>query len=530
MASPGTQNDNNSDKNCLNSCKLQYGISEVFEQIVLKQQSVKAAYNTKTKPQLFTDPKDQKVYDHMLNDVMFKIFASPEEQTIFRTALEGMNKNYPEILKGEQKHMFYAPSAFNFDSRIGENSSVPDVLDQMQASLESKQNLTSNDQINLKKIQVHLRKLRPQLAEQEFVDALACFFFQKRGIFIHSLKLDDHLKVLTAKAKFHRKQNPKIGFGLTGLEKNLKEQFNISDQILKDKADTIEQVLLSNSNQQIKGNDVQKVINQQFKDNERTYTMKQFKAGAQYTMSEVKDGIKLGIFQSQCHVAGENDLFIMLPDSKLILCIEIKRHMTCKSGSKIDHQMRSASRQLKKNAHFFSTMHGAILSSGWQFAKVCAISPTLYNSEKICDNCRRFILTSDILKSPGGLAKWWKDTGLSERSKKFDSTTKNDAYAEFQLFFNRLVCMSSVRVVPDPFHTWAQIQGKNEHHMAAGHTKATADEKNMAQLGDVEIDVVLKSAHSAFKTLFFNKDQRALLIHDTFPHVIFFCDFGSGKI
>ena len=165
MASPITQHNNNSDKNCLHSCKLQYGISEVFEKIVLKQQSVKAAYNTKTKPQLFTDPKDQKVYDHMLNDVMFKIFASPEEQTIFRTALEGMNKNYPEILKGEQKHMFYAPSAFKFDSRIGENSSVPDVLDQMQASLESKQNLTSKDKSNLKKIQAHLRKLRPQLAE-----------------------------------------------------------------------------------------------------------------------------------------------------------------------------------------------------------------------------------------------------------------------------------------------------------------------------------------------------------------------------
>merc|ERR1719481_479589 len=96
------------------------------------------------------------------------------------------------------------------------------------------------EQSTLKKIQMHLRKLRPQLAEQEFVDALACFFFQKRGIFIHSLKLDDHLKVLTDKAKLHRKQNTKIGFGFTALEKKLMEQFNISDQTLIDKADTIE--------------------------------------------------------------------------------------------------------------------------------------------------------------------------------------------------------------------------------------------------------------------------------------------------
>ena len=521
MNPPVTQHNDNSDKNCLNSCKLQYGISEVFEQIVLKQQSVKASYSTLPKPQIFSDPKDQKLYDPMLNDVMFKIFNNPAEQTVFRTALEGMNKNYPEILKGEEQNMFYAPSAFNFDSRIGETSSVPDVLDQMQASMESKKNLTQKEQSNLKKIQAHLRKLRPQLAEQEFVDALACFFFQKRGIFIHSLKLDDHLKVLTDKAKFHRKQNKNQGFGFTDLETKLKKQFNISDQSLIDKADAITNHLLGQvsltSCQKVKGRAVREAIEQQFKGNERTYTMKQFKAGEQYTLDDVKDGVKLGVFQSECRVAGENDVFIMFPDSKLILCIEIKRHMTHKekhsesqSTPKIDKHMRDASSQLKKNAKFFSTMHGAILSQGWQFAKVCAISPTLYNSEKICTNCKRFILTTDILKSPGALAKWWKDTGLSERCKMFDEKNKAEAYEEFQLFFNRLICMSSVRVVPDPFHTWAQIQGKNQHHMAAGHTKATADEKNKAKLGVTDIDALLESAHSAFKTLFFNKDQRAL--------------------
>ena len=218
MNSPRPQFIHNSDKNCLSTCKLQYGISEEFEKILQQQQKVKSSFTTKSQPQIFSDPKDQQVYKHMLNDVLFKTFNSPEEQTILRTALEGMSKNYPEILKGEEQNMFYAPSAFNFDSRIGEESCVPDALDKMQASLESKQNLTSNEQNNLKKIQAHLRKLRPQLAEQEFFDALACFFFQKRGIFIHSLKLDDHLKVLTDKAKLHRKQNTKIGFGFTGLE------------------------------------------------------------------------------------------------------------------------------------------------------------------------------------------------------------------------------------------------------------------------------------------------------------------------
>ena len=91
--------------------------------------------------------------------------------------------------------------------------------------------------------------------------------FQERGIFIHSLKLDDHLKVLTNKAKFHRKQNTKIGFGFTALEKKLMKQFNISDQIFIVKADAIEKEL-SNVNQKLKGRDIHKAIDQQFKDND----------------------------------------------------------------------------------------------------------------------------------------------------------------------------------------------------------------------------------------------------------------------
>ena len=118
MTSLPTQQHQHSDKNCLSSCRLQYGLSEVFEQIVQEQQKVKAS-KSHINPQTFTDPNDQKTYQHMLDDVMIKTFDSPEEQTVFRTALEGMKGNYSEILKGTEKNMFYAPTAFNFDSRIG---------------------------------------------------------------------------------------------------------------------------------------------------------------------------------------------------------------------------------------------------------------------------------------------------------------------------------------------------------------------------------------------------------------------------
>ena len=91
MNPPPAQQVKNSDKNCLKTCRLQYGVSEVFEQILQEQQKVKAS-KSHINPQIFTDPNDQKLYQHILDDVMIKTFNSPEEQTLFRTALEGMQK------------------------------------------------------------------------------------------------------------------------------------------------------------------------------------------------------------------------------------------------------------------------------------------------------------------------------------------------------------------------------------------------------------------------------------------------------
>ena len=54
-----------------------------------------------------------------------------------------MESNYPVILNGIEEYMFYCPTAFNLDSRIGANeTSVPEVLENLRASLEAKQNLS----------------------------------------------------------------------------------------------------------------------------------------------------------------------------------------------------------------------------------------------------------------------------------------------------------------------------------------------------------------------------------------------------
>ena len=135
------------------------------------------------KANIFDDPKEEANYNHMIDDVIFKTFDDVSENKIFKKALEGMKSNYSEIFHGAEKHMFFCPTSFNFDSRIAENeTSVPGILEVIQSQLNSAS--TEDEKVNLKVILNHLRKLRPQLAEQEFVDSLACFFYQHRGIFL----------------------------------------------------------------------------------------------------------------------------------------------------------------------------------------------------------------------------------------------------------------------------------------------------------------------------------------------------------
>ena len=265
-----------------------------------------------------------------------------------------------------------------------------------------------------------------------------------------------------------------------------------------------------------------------------TCAKKLFKPGQDYSIDDVRAGIVLGKFESECRVAGENDIMIMLPDSKLFLCVEVKRHMKSKdrqdnTNLKIGQNMISASKQLKKNAKFIARMHGAVLSPEWKFVKICAISPKLINPEQVCDNCKKFILTTDILKTPGGLEKWWQETGLSKRQNLFDQHSKDASYNEFQLIFNRLVCISSLKVVPDPFNTWTQVEGNTSYHMSAGLTNVEQAIRDKAASEGLEFEDAMKAAHHAYKVLFFNKDQMAILTTDSVPHAIFMCDFGAGK-
>ena len=119
--------------------------------------------------------------------------------------------------------------------------------------------------------------------------------------------------------------------------------------------------------------------------------------------------------------------------------------------------------------------------------------------------------------------KWWKRTGL-DRIPELDARTKRKAYQEFLMFYNRMINLSKVRVIPDTFNTWKQIQGQNTHHMAAGHTKASSPS---APLRENFKELSLRP-HDAYKVIALNDDQESLLLEDI-QYAVFFNDFGSGK-
>ena len=148
MASSNTIEDG-SDLLCDVRCNLKYGVSQKFSQFISERQKLKS-FRTNIKMKIFDDENEQEKYCHMMSDEIYEIFDGQYEKKIFRKALDGMNTNYKEILLGREKFMFYCPTAFNFDSRVGpETTSVPDALENMETSLISKGNLNKEEKSNL---------------------------------------------------------------------------------------------------------------------------------------------------------------------------------------------------------------------------------------------------------------------------------------------------------------------------------------------------------------------------------------------
>ena len=511
------------------------GPSECFETTLIEQQKVKASKANIPANTFNNNPAKQQKFKAILDDPIIKILDDQSDQQIFEAGLKGMEQNFPNILTGDQKHLFMCPTAFNYDSRIQTHeTSGPEAVEKKQEALEEIPNRSPAEEKDLKIIRDYIRRIRPQISEQETFDAFTRLFYPNRGIFIHSLKMDQYLKPFVDKARNYRKQNKRMGFGLTDLEERIAEALNISQQSLSNVSDKVKNRLTNKGKittaNIVDGRSIREAIDDELKKDEKEKAKTKFKPGQNYTVNEMEQGVKLGKFESMCKWPGENDLFIMLPDKRLIVCVEVKRHMekdknqSNANSANIDGNLQSAAHQLKKNAYHTSYMHGAILSPGWRFVKVAAISPYVYNKAKICLHCDKFIVSPDMIQDPREMLKWWKNTGL-DGIQDIDGKTKQQSYDEFLKFFNRLVNLSSVRVRPEPSQAWSQIQGNNPRHISAGYTSAAPS----ATSGQLDIENIQQRPHDAYKVLCLNEDQEALLSNDI-PLLVFVNDFGSGKI
>ena len=162
----------------------------------------------------------------IIKDIIFSVFTDPNEQKVFRNALLGMLRNYPEVLNDTKKTMTVFPESFQFDTRIDQhNTVVLPVLEEIKNELDQ----THADFMKIKKF---IEKIKPQVAEGDIFDPLLRFFYIQRGLFLHSLKMDSYLKSFSNLSKEYRRNNKTAPPQLTALEEKLKTAFSIDDNDL----------------------------------------------------------------------------------------------------------------------------------------------------------------------------------------------------------------------------------------------------------------------------------------------------------
>ena len=521
--------DETSDSNCESFCGLGLGSSEWFIKEVEKQQELMTQQGYQPKS-LFPDKEDQQLFLPILKDVILNIFNDPNEQQIFRTGLLGMKRNYKNVLDGSKTTLSLFPEAFDYDSRIKIYNTV--MLEQLE---KMKQSHTDFEQI-----QNFIRVAKPQAGECDIFNALVRFFYNQRGIFLHSLKLDQYLKIFIDLSQNYRKSRC-VSTQLTPLEGKIKDAFRMSETSLNEAADkVITELNKTKILTKYLGEEVKSAIDATLTKYVKSKSKEKFKDGIEYTVDEIRSSMRLSKFQCEMKFPGENDFLTILADLKLFTCIEVKCQMdikakeTKKSNSmqtqttpSIDSNLKSAAKQLRKNAFHISKMHAPILSKGWKFIKIAAILPNVINDDKVCNHCKKYILTEDIIKQPGKMQVWWEKTGILQEIAKLEPENKMQGYNDFLILFNRYVNLSSIGLQKvASSKVWTQIQGEGSPCISAGYTSApkgrTSDELQL-------FDNVQERPHDAFKVLFYNPDQEMLLATDCLFRIVFLCDYGAGR-
>ena len=121
----------------------------------------------------------------ILKDVILNIFTDPNEEKIFLKALHGMKDKFPDTLDGSKRTMSLFPEKFDYDARIKQhNPVVVELLEEIKRTRK-----------DFKDIEKFIKLIKPQAAEELVFSGLSKFFYNHRGMFLHSLKLDQYLKI-----------------------------------------------------------------------------------------------------------------------------------------------------------------------------------------------------------------------------------------------------------------------------------------------------------------------------------------------
>ena len=541
-----------SDQNCDKSCGLRLGADHNFVSKINEQQDKLDKRGRKINHLGLTGQE----YDRflpVLKDVILNIFTDPNEEKIFLKALRGMHDKFPDTLNGSKKTMSMFPEMFDYDSRIKiHNPVIVELLDEMKG--------TQND---FNEIQKFIKLIKPQAAEELVFNSLSRFFYNHRGMFLHSLKLDQYMKIFLDLSTQERKNN-KGGCHLTSLEDKIAAALQITEESLDAPADYVigflkkSQPIASQSKDSISDPTVQESLkNSSPTDADSPFSSSGFKIKTAlrdyqhkclsnmaerkfndhdiYSEEDIRSILRICKFQLEARFPGENDFLTILADLKLFFCMEVKCHMNPKTrdssseqgssvqGSmKVDCNLKSAAKQLKKNAYHMAKLHSPILSRGWKFLKVAGIFPDLKNKQTLCSHCRKWVITEEIIRRPGGLQKWWDETGILEEIGKLQEKRIAEGYRDYLILFNRYINLSRIGLQKAAFpKSWMQVQG-NSSYISAGYTYAPSNDS-----------ISFKDAQNrpidAFKILCYEPDQEDLLT-SVLPRIIFLCDFGSGKL
>ena len=450
-----------------------------------------------------------------------------------------MHDKYPDILDGSKKTMSLFPEKFDYDSRVKlHNPVLVELLEEMKRT-----------QKDFKDIENFIRLIKPQAAEELVFSGLSKFFYNQRGMFLHSLKLDQYLKIFVDLSMQGRKSKP-ADRPLTAFEERMKEAFRISEESLNKPGDEVIGALQKSQASEVDapsstivpdptktflGSDIIKAL---IDTKQKGFGQRKFNDDDRYTEEQIRSILRVSKFEMDIKFPGENDFLTVLADLKLFVCLEVKCQVDTKgkeakvsqnsqlqSLPNLDGNLQSAAKQLKKVAYQFAKLHAPILSRGWKFLKVAGVFPHVINTQKLCGHCRKWIITEDIIKTPGGLQKWWEKTGILEQLGKIDEKMKREGYEEYLILFNRYINLSRIGLqkVTLP-STWEHIQGSNAPYISAGYTSAPAGSSSNDLLG-------FKNAKTrptdAFKVLCFEPDQQEILT-TVIPRIVFLCDFGSG--